>query len=37
MLSDAFCARLPRHIFPHACSRIRGAVAHSNLAGGNSG
>ena len=42
MLSDVFCARLPRHISPHAFSRIRGAIAYgnlgySNLAGGYPG
>ncbi len=37
MLSDVFCARLPRHISPHAFSRIRGAIAYGNLAGGYPG
>ena len=32
MLTDVFCARLPRHISPHAFSRIRGAVAYDSLA-----
>ena len=42
MLSDVFCARLPRHFSPHALCRIRGAIvngnlADANLAGGNPG
>jgi len=36
MLSDVFCARLPRHISPHVFSRIRGAIACSYLACSNS-
>lgn len=42
MLSDVFCARLPRLDSSHVLSRVRGAIANGNLAngdlaGGNSG
>ncbi len=37
MLSNVFCAHLPRQFSPHAWSRIRGAIAYSNLAGGYPG
>lgn len=32
MLSGVFCARLVRHISPHALSRIRGAIVYADLA-----
>jgi hypothetical protein len=34
MLSDVFCARLPRQPSPHAFPRIRGAIVDSNLTSG---
>jgi hypothetical protein len=42
MLSDVFCARLPRHISPQAFPRIHRAIAcgdpaPGNLAGGKPG
>ena len=35
MLSEIFCARLPRLVSPHLLCRIRGAIANSNLANSN--
>ncbi len=35
MLSDVFCARRPRHVSPHAFSRIRDVFVYSNLAYSN--
>ena len=32
MLSEVFCARLPRCVSPHMLSRIRGPIGNSNLA-----
>ena len=35
MLSEIFCARLPRLVSPHVLCRIRGAISDSNLANSN--
>ncbi len=37
MLSEVFCARLPRLVSPHALARICGVIAIGNLAGGKPG